>query len=60
MRFWYGPSPGYLCVYKEKRFGYRHTKWGDHVITEGGERLSTNIGKTLEETNPADNLVSDF
>lgn len=49
-----------ICVFIRRKIWLQAHKWGDHVITEGGERLSTNIGKDFEETNPADNLVSDF
>lgn len=50
-----------LCVYKERRFGYKHTKWRDHVIIEGGGMVVyKHRRKVSEKTNPADNLFSDL
>ena len=41
-----------LGVYKERRFGYRHTKWGDHVITEGGEMAVYKHRKDFRRNQP--------
>ena len=37
-----------LCVYKE-RFGYKHTKWRDHVIKKEEGWLSTSTGERLQK-----------